>query len=142
MPRKLEFEELLRVLVVEHGEMKDGLSMVKSLAETGDFIGASAAIKRVLATFRRHIEDEESSILRQLISSYGIPGASEEIKVFQQHRPIYGLMQKLEGLASLSPKELEGCETEVLSLLRQHTEAEEGRVFPKALEGYRSGSSK
>jgi hypothetical protein len=134
MPRKLTLEELVKVLVSEHQAMKEGLSRVRRAAHAGDFAQAGAELVKVEETFRKHIEDEESSILRALIGAYGVEGAEEEIRVFQQHRPIYRLMEELTELASMGPPELEKAQDRLNELMGTHTLSEETKVFPRALQ--------
>ena len=134
MPRALNLDELVRVLVKEHQAMKEGLQRVKEAAEARDFTRASQELAKVEEVFRKHIEDEESSVLRTLIEAYGVTGAEEEIRIFQQHRPIYHLMQELTELASMEPDELEEAQVRLVDLMTTHTLAEEAKVFPRALQ--------
>ena len=132
-PRRIEFEALIRVLVEEHAKMKGGLRRVREATARQDFASASLTLKELESVFRQHIADEESQVLRPLIDRLGVKGASEEIKVFQQHRPIYQLMQKVKELAALSAPELEADQARLASLFDDHTLAEEQRIFPKAI---------
>jgi hemerythrin HHE cation binding domain-containing protein len=132
-PRSLDFESLVRVLVEEHGLMKEGLGRLRESAERHDYHGAAAALKELDTIFRQHIADEESQILRLLIHELGVKGAEEEIRVFQQHRPIHQLMETVAELASKSAIELEKEQAKLSSLFLEHTALEEGRVFPHAL---------
>jgi len=132
-PRRLELEALIRVLVEEHTRMKEGLGQVRASVARRDFASASLALKGLESVFRQHIADEEAQVLRLLIDRMGVKGASEEIKVFQQHRPIYQLMQKVKELSALSAPELEANQTRLAALFDDHTLAEEQRVFPKAI---------
>jgi len=132
-PRKIDLETLIKVLVEEHVTMKEGLRRAKQAADRKDFEAVSRALKEVNPVFRQHIADEESQVLRLLIAQLGVKGAAEEIKVFQQHRPIYQLMEKVKELAAVSPAELEVDQARLDSLFDDHTLAEEQRVFPRAL---------
>ena len=132
-PRRLELEALIRVLVEEHTRMKEGLGQVRASVARRDFASASLALKGLESVFRQHIADEEAQVLRLLIDRMGVKGASEEIKVFQQHRPIYQLMQKVKELSALSAPELEANQARLAALFDDHTLAEEQRVFPKAI---------
>ncbi len=60
--------------------------------------------------------------------------------LIRQHRPIHQLMVEVNKLASLPPEELALDETKLLSMLEEHTAAEEGRVFPKAMSTYKERS--
>jgi hypothetical protein len=133
LPRKMDLVRLVDVLVGEHIQIRESLVRVKESTAKGDFGSASAELKRVDCVFKRHIEDEESTILRMLIGELGVEGAKEEIRVFQQHRPIYNLMQKVARFASLPAGELVASQDELKALLEEHTRAEEERVFPRAL---------
>ena len=137
LSRRMEFEELVRVLVVEHARMRAELENVKDSVGRHDFLTAAMALKRLDAVFKQHIADEESQILRLLIETYGTRGAAEEIMVFQQHRPLHQLMEIVEGLASLPPSELESNQTKLRVLFDEHTRREEEGVFPKAVDCYR-----
>jgi len=134
VPRQLGFETLVGVLVQEHTKMKEGLSRVKDAAEKRDFEAVSVALRDVDPIFRQHIVDEESTILRLLIGGLGPKGAAEDIRVFQQHRPIYRMMQAVAELASKSATELEAEQAKLNALFLEHTAAEQERVFPKAIK--------
>ena len=136
-PRKMEFESLVRVLVEEHTTMREGLSRMRDAAARHDFRAVAAALKELDQIFRQHIADEESQILRLLIGELGVKGAEEEVRVFQQHRPIYQLMQAVAALASKSAEELEVEQTKLNALFLEHAAAEEERVFPRAMECYK-----
>jgi len=132
-PRQMDFESLIRVLVEEHRVMEAGLARVQEAADRSDFAGVAAALTDLEPIFRQHIADEESQILRLLIGELGVAGAEEEIKVFQQHRPIHRLMQLVAELAAKSAVELEHDQHRLNELFLQHTAIEEQGVFPKAL---------
>lgn len=131
-PRKLELEPLVRILIEEHLVMRGGLLKAKEAATRRDFEAVRNELRKLDPVFRQHIADEESQILGLLVRQLGVKGAEEEIKVFQQHRPIYRLMQKVSELASMSANELEANQAELNELFDRHTKAEEERVFPRA----------
>ena len=133
LPRQMDFESMVRVLVEEHRVMEAGLARVEAAATRGDFHAVAAALEQVDPVFRQHIADEESQILRLLIGELGVKGAEAEIKVFQQHRPIYRLMQLVAELASKSASELADEQCRLNELFHKHTGLEERGVFPKAL---------
>jgi len=116
--------------------MSEGLQRMKEAAHSRDFDGVSRILKQVDPVFRQHIADEEGQILRLLIQELGRKNAEEEINVFQQHRPIYRMMQTVSELASKEPMELETEQTKLNALFEEHTRAEEKRVFPRALGCY------
>jgi hypothetical protein len=132
--------DLVRVLVDEHRTMKDGLRRAQDAAREGDFEAVGRALKELDPVFRQHIADEEATILGLLIKTLGVKGAEAEIIVFRQHRPIYQLMQKVGELAKKSPSQLHSSQSELESLFEEHTLAEEGRVFPRALGLSSAGS--
>ena len=132
-PRSMKLAALIDVLLNEHRLMKDGLVRAKTAADRRDFAAVIRELRELEPVFRQHIADEESQILRLLIHELGVKGAEEEIKVFQQHRPIHQLMQTVAELASKSPAELEASQAKLEALFDDHTAAEEKRVFPKAL---------
>lgn len=137
-PREMDLESLVKVLAAEHKSMWEGLARVKTAATGGDFEKVADELKGLDPIFRQHIADEESQILRLLIGELGVEGAKEEIRVFQQHRPIHRLMQAMGELASKSPSELADEQIRLNALFREHTELEEGRVFPRAVACHRA----
>ena len=141
LSRRMEFEELVSVLVAEHGKMKTGLEEVRLAVSRKDFSSATRILGELDVLFKQHIADEEAQVLRLLIDAYGIEGADDAIKVFRQHRPIYDLMDQVKKLASLSTEELASDEARLKRLLDEHTFAEEARVFPRALSTHRQRSS-
>ena len=132
-PRKMDLAELIGVLEEEHRTMRRGLARVRDTASKGDYGEASVALRQLDSTFKQHIADEESSILRLLIDELGAKGAEREIRVFQQHRPIHKLMQTVGELASKSARELGTEQGKLESLFTEHTILEEENVFPRAL---------
>ena len=136
-PRRMELDVLINVLVKEHEQMKEGLRRAKVAADRHDLEAVVRTLKEIEPVFRQHIADEESQILRLLIQELGVEGAEDEIKVFRQHRPIHQLMQTVAELASKSPGELGADQAKLDALFEEHTVAEEGRVFPRAVSCYR-----
>jgi hypothetical protein len=132
----MDFESLIRVLADEHRVMEAGLDRMEKAAEEGDFAGVAATLAELEPIFRQHIADEESQILRLLIGELGVTGAEDEIKVFQQHRPIHKLMQLVAELAARSAAELANDQSRLRELFLAHASMEEQRVFPKALGVY------
>lgn len=124
---------MVRVLVMEHAEMKDGLRRASESAARKDFLSVGRTLKDLDPLFRQHIADEEFEVLGLLIRTLGVKGAEKEILVFRQHRPIYSLMLKVGELAALSSEELEARGAELERLFAEHAKAEEGEVFPKAM---------
>ncbi len=129
----MELDSLVKTLVGEHVAMREGLGWAREAAHRRDFEGVGRALRAVDQVFRQHIADEESQILGLLIAKLGAKGAEAEILVFRQHRPIYGLMEKVKELASRSAAELEESQEELDNLFETHTLAEEASVFPRAL---------
>ena len=138
-PRKIGFEELISVLIAEHAEIRKELVHLKRSVESREFSSAAEILGGLDRLFRQHIADEEAQVLRLLIEAYGVKGADEAIVIFRQHRPIYQLMEEVKKLALLSPKELALNEASLRNMLEGHTQAEENRVFPKALSTYSKG---
>jgi glutathione S-transferase len=132
LPRKMELKSLIRTLVGEHTTMKDGLRAAREAAQKRDFGALAKTLAGLDPLFRQHIVDEESTILRLLIGVLGTKGAEEEIRVFQQHRPIYQLMRRIAEFASMSASELEANQEELRNLFDTHVAAEEKQIFPKA----------
>jgi Arc/MetJ-type ribon-helix-helix transcriptional regulator len=136
-PRRIEFEELISVLIAEHVEIRKELTHLKKSVESREFSSAAEILRELDRLFLQHIADEEAQVLRMLIDAFGVRGADEAITVFRQHRPIYQLMEEVKKLPSLSPEELAVNEARLRSLLEEHTKAEEDRVFPKAVSTYK-----
>jgi hemerythrin superfamily protein len=132
LPRRMGLKSLIRTLVEEHATMKEGISEARRAAEKRDFEALARILGGLDRLFRQHIVDEESTILRLLIGKLGAKGAEEEIRVFQQHRPIYQLMQNISKFASMSAAELQASHGELRVLFEEHALAEEKFVFPKA----------
>ena len=140
LSRKMEFEELISVLVAEHAEMKRDLAEVRQAVSKRDFQSASKVLRELDGLFKQHIADEEAQVLRVLIDAYGVKGAEDAITVFRQHRPIYDLMEKVKKLAALRIEELAPSEDALRQLFEEHTLAEESRVFPRAISTYKERS--
>ena len=138
MPRQMEFEKLVAVLVSEHAQMTAGLQTLRAALETKDYDAARSALSELKEVFARHIADEEGQVLRILIDAYGVKGADDAIEVFRQHRPIYNLMKAIEQFSSLSPEEFRSKEAELKELFAKHTTAEESHIFPWALSTSKS----
>ena len=136
-PRKMDLEKLVSVLIEEHDIMKKGLARVRVAAERRDFETVRNELKVLEPVFRQHVADEEAQILGLLIKQVGVKGAAEEIRVFQQHRPIYQLMTKAMELAALSASDLEASQAELIALFNVHATAEETRIFPRAVSFHR-----
>jgi hypothetical protein len=130
---RLALGDLISRLVAEHETMKDDLLRVREAAESKNFEAASKTLEELDRTFRRHIADEEGQVLRFLIDVYGVKGAEDEIRVFQQHRPIHALLETIKKLAILPPDELATHEDSLSTLFDEHTFAEENAVFPRAI---------
>jgi len=120
--------------------MKEGLLKMKDATERKDFKELSQILKQLDPVFRQHIADEEAQILRLLVAELGREGAEAEIKVFQQHRPIYRLMRTIAELAPKGADDLETEQAKLGELFEDHASAEEQRVFPRAL-GLTTGDS-
>lgn len=137
MSRKMEFEDLISVLVGEHAQMTQLLAEVKEAISNKDFSSASRALLELDRLFKQHIADEEAQVLRILLDAYGVEGAEEAIVIFRQHRPIYDLMEEVKKLASLPSGELASNEGRLRQLFEDHAMAEESRIFPKAMMTYK-----
>jgi hemerythrin-like domain-containing protein len=141
MSRRIGFEELIALLVEEHGRMKAGMDALRTAVEDDDYVAASRLLGELDTVFRQHIADEEAQVLRLLIGAYGVKGTDDAIKVFRQHRPIYSLMEEIKKLSKLSPEELLEKEAKLKEMFASHAQAEEERVFPWSLSTYRKGLS-
>ena len=137
LSRKMEFDDLIAVLVAEHAKMKKGLTEIRESVARKDFASASRVLHGLDTLFRQHIADEEAQVLRILLEAYGVQGAEDAILIFRQHRPIYDLMEEVKKLSSLPVEVLANCEERLGMLLDAHTLAEESRLFPRAISTYR-----
>jgi hemerythrin-like domain-containing protein len=133
LPRDLPIDELIRTLIEEHRKMRELLRLAKEATDKSDFGAVSRDLKLLDPIFKQHIADEEAQILRFLIGDLGRKGAEEEIRIFQQHRPIYRLMQTVSELASKEAMDLGSEQAKLDALFDDHANAEELLVFPRAL---------
>jgi hemerythrin-like domain-containing protein len=133
LPRDLPMDELLRTLIEEHRKMRELLRRAEEAADRSDYEAVSGHLKLLDPVFKQHIADEEAQVLRLLIGVLGRKGAEEEIKVFQQHRPIYKLMLTVSELAAENADELRLNQAKLNELFEAHANTEEQRVFPRAL---------
>ena len=111
--------------------MGEGLARARDAASRNDYEAVRTELKKLDPVFRQHIADEESQILGLLVEKLGARGAAEEVKVFQQHRPIYQLMKKVDGLASMSASELEAKQAELKDLFDRQLKQKKGRSNPE-----------
>jgi hypothetical protein len=107
---RIEFEELISVLIAEHAEMKRELAEVRQAATRRDFLSAPRQLRELDRLFKQHIADEGAQVLRILIDAYGVKGADDAITVFRQHRPIYDLPGGGEPCLSGSSIDLQGTQ--------------------------------
>jgi hypothetical protein len=133
-PRRMELDDLVKVLVEEHVIMRDGLRRAEEARQRRDFATVGRILREIEPVFRQHVADEEAQVLGLLIREVGVEGAKEEIRVLQQHRPIFQLMKKVGELAAMSSSELEENQNQLDVLFSEHTKAEEERVFPRTLK--------
>jgi hypothetical protein len=141
-PRRVGFEDLISVLIAEHVEIMAKLANLERSVESREFSSAAKILGELDHLFRQHIADEEAHVLRLLIQAHGVKGADEAIVVFRQHRPIYRLMTEVKKLALLCPEELVMNEARLKSMFEEHKQAEEARVFPKALSTFKEAGGK
>ena len=114
--------------------MRDLLASAKEAVGRGDLETVASHLRALDRIFRQHIADEEAQILRILVSELGTEGAQEEIRIFQQHRPIYALMRTVAELASKGGAELSTEQRRLSEIFDAHASTEERRVFPRALD--------
>ena len=131
-PRRMTLDAVIETLLAEHATMRAGLQKAKGAAARGDFETVSEELSIIAPLFRPQIADVVATILGLLIRELGREGAVDEIRVFQQHRPMYQLMKKVNELAGMPGAELRASQDELNALFDLHTRAEEGRVFPRA----------
>jgi len=82
LSRKMEFEELISVLITEHAEMKRDLAEVRKAVSKRDFLYASRVLRELDSLFKQHIADEEAQVLRILIDAYGVKGPTTQSRSF------------------------------------------------------------
>lgn len=143
-PRKLELEELLKILVEEHGKVRSLLRRLNTHLQQDRYAEAAEELKEFKPYLDQHIIDEEATVLRVLIDSLGKKEAERAVKVFQEHRQIHQLISEMQSLATTEPERLAEMRNRLGEILEKHFRAEESDVFPLALESYkkRTGSRK
>lgn len=137
-PRKLELEELINMLVEEHGQVKSLLNKLNTLLHEEKYAEAAEELNGFKPYLDQHIIDEEATVLKALMDAYGREGAGRAIKVFQEHREIHQLISEMRSVASSSPERLAEKRDRLRTVLERHFRAEEEEVFPWALDTVRS----
>jgi len=136
-PRRLELEELLKILVEEHGHVKSLLERLDMLLREGRYSEAAEELSGFKPYLDQHVIDEEATVLKTLLEAYGRDGAERGVKVFQEHREIHQLISEMRAAASTSPQRLAEKRDRLREILKRHFRAEEDDIFPWALETYR-----
>lgn len=136
-PRELELEELLKILVEEHGRVKSLFNKLNALLQEGRYVEAAEELDNFKPYLDQHIIDEEATVLKVLLDAYGRKGAERAIKVFQEHREIHQLISEMRSVASSSPERLAEKRDRLGVVLERHFRAEEEEVFPWALDTVR-----
>jgi hypothetical protein len=77
-------------------------------------------------------------LLKLFIDAYIRKEADDAIRVFQQHRTMHKLAETISKKAVTSPEELGSLPSEFDKLGRSHFEAEEKRIFPRALKTHQA----
>jgi len=135
-PRRLELDDLIRILVEEHGKVRDLLVKLDMLLQAGRYTEAAEELKEFQPYLDQHILDEEAIVLKALLDALGRGGAARAIKVFQEHREIHQLISEMRSAAS-TPEKLVEKKDRLRETLERHFWAEEKDVFPSALDVYR-----
>lgn len=121
-PRKIELEELIKLLIKEHFEIKDLLGKLKVFLDE-----MNSTITKLQNILNQHVIDEESRILKEIINKYGKEKADFAIKVFREHRLIHELLSKL--ITSIKIEEINSLREGLENIFKNHFEKEERNVF-------------
>ncbi|MDW8092077.1 MAG: hemerythrin domain-containing protein [Nitrososphaerota archaeon] len=132
-PRALDLEDLIEVLLKEHEEVRALLKRINALLQNGRYGELAEELNKFKPYLDQHVIDEEASVLKVLIDTYGREGADRFIRVFQEHREIHRLLQDMRRIAVETPERLAELKTEFSRVLERHFMAEESDVFPSAL---------
>ncbi len=135
--RSFEFRDLIDVLQNEHRKLDQHLKEIDEALAKGDNRKAGKILLEIDRLFRQHTIDEESRVLKMLIDTYGREGSQDYIRTMQEHQDILGKIEELAGMANLSTNERASKKAELEKLLRQHCDAEEKNIFPKALHSFK-----
>lgn len=130
------FEEFVASLVRTHDDIRHAMDSIGAALKTRDATSALAASMTLKDILDRHVVDEEARILKVLIDAYGRDGAAEAIRTMQQHRSIHKLVNEILDAAKPSTEGASKKLAELEKTLREHFQAEEGRIFPWALEAH------
>ena len=133
MARHLSVDELVRVLLKEHKEVRALMAELENTLEEGPKKVAEGMLK-INDYLKQHIVDEEAVVLKHLLNTYGKENCEEEIKVMQQHRIIHGLLN--EGVTLSHSSAISSRFKEVKEVLEDHFKKEE-KIFPKVLKTIR-----
>ncbi len=136
-PRSLELEELLNILVEEHGQVRSLLNRLNALLQEEKYAEAAEELNNFKPYLDQHIIDEEATVLKTLLDAYGREGAEHAIKVFQEHREIHQLISEMRSIALQSPERLAEKRDRLRTVLERHFRAEEEEIFPWTLDTVR-----
>lgn len=128
------FEEFISSLIREHEELRKELRETKAALMKPDSPAAVASLRRLGASLDRHVVDEEARVLRVLIDAHGRDGAGDAIRTMQQHRGVRKLVDELADSVSSHAERAPRKLAELENLVEEHFKAEEGHIFPWAIE--------
>ena len=136
-PRSLELEDLLTILLDEHGQVRSLLNRLNTFLQEERYTEAVEDLNNFKPYLDQHIIDEEATVLKTLLDAYGREGAERAIKVFQEHREIHQLISEMKSIALSSSERLAEKRDRLETVLERHFRAEEEEVFPWALDTVR-----
>jgi hemerythrin-like domain-containing protein len=128
------FEAFIASLVREHEAFREQLRDIRAALTKPDPSAALASLRRFGTSLDRHVVDEEARVLRVLIDAHGRDGAGDAIRTMQQHRPVRKLVDELMDFLSSHMERAPSKLAELEKLAEEHFKAEEGRIFPWAIE--------
>ncbi|MEM1994903.1 MAG: hemerythrin domain-containing protein [Nitrososphaerales archaeon] len=132
MARPLGLREMVETLLSEHKGARSLLLELEELLLRDEAQKVAEGLIRLDRYLLQHIVDEEASILKRLINVYGSEKCEEEIRILQQHRIIYNILQECSKLQELTALKQKFAELKVI--LERHFKDEEEKVFPKVLK--------
>ncbi|MEM3510666.1 MAG: hemerythrin domain-containing protein [Nitrososphaerales archaeon] len=132
MARPLGLREMVETLLSEHKGARSLLLELEELLLRDEAQKVAEGLIRLDRYLLQHIVDEEASILKRLINVYGSEKCEEEIRILQQHRIIYNILQECNKPHELTALKQKFAELKVI--LERHFKDGEEKVFPKVLK--------
>ncbi|MDA4128099.1 MAG: hemerythrin domain-containing protein [Thaumarchaeota archaeon] len=139
MSRQMDPEDLIQVLLKEHTQIRAELREFQEAVRHGENKKAASLSLKLRKILTQHIAYEDAELLGFLTRAYGTDGTSDAIEIFHQHKPILELFEEMVAASSASPSDAVAKAARLTELIRQHTMAEEGRIYPCACSAQETG---